>query len=226
MMSRTKVKICCIQNAEEIELAVSRGVDALGLVAAMPSGPGPIPEDEIARILPKAPPGVDTFLLTSETETSAIVLQLEKTGANTVQIVDRVGEEVRKAVKREHPSISVVQVVHVVDESSLDEAIDVSASSDAILLDSGNFSGEVRVLGGTGKTHDWALSRKIRDAIDVPLFLAGGLSPENISDAIKAVRPYGVDICTGVRTDYHLDSEKLDRYLAEIRRTDEHLTTL
>lgn len=198
-------------------MAVRYGADAVGLVAAMPSGPGPISEKKIAEIVPTVPPGVASFLLTSEIEAEAIIAQQQKTGANTLQLVDSVDEDVRIELKRQLPGIKLVQVIHVQDETALEEAVDAADTSDAILLDSGSPDADVRVLGGTGKTHDWELSRRIRNEIDVPLFLAGGLRPDNVAEAIRVVRPYAVDVCTGVREDYRLDEAKLDAFVRVIR---------
>lgn len=219
-MARTRIKICCIQNAGEVRLAVRYGADALGLVAAMPSGPGPIPEEEIAGIVPLVPPAVSSFLLTSEREADAIVNQQQRTGASTLQLVDAVTPEVRRELKRRLPGVKLVQVIHVTGESALEAAREAAETSDGILLDSGSPDAEVRVLGGTGRTHDWPLSRRIREAIDLPLFLAGGLRPENVAEAIRQVQPYAVDVCTGVRDDYRLDEGKLNAFVNAVRSQD------
>ena len=101
------------------------------------------------------------------------------------------------------PGIALVQVIHVTGEESLEEAVRVAPSVDAILLDSGNQNLAVKELGGTGRRHDWTISRRIRDAIaPYPAFSRRAvLRPENVAEAIKTVRPYGLDVCTGVRTD-------------------------
>ena len=75
----------------------------------------------------------------------------------------------------------------------------------------------VKELGGTGRTHDWSLSRAIREAINVPLFLAGGLKPENVAQAIEEVGPFGLDLCSGVRTDGKLDVNKLTQFVENAR---------
>lgn len=217
--NRVRVKICCIQSAEEAALAVRYGADALGLVSAMPSGPGPIPEARIAEIISVVPPGISTFLLTSKTEFEDILEQHVRTGATTLQLCNRVTPEVRRAIHTVIPWVKVVQVVHVVDEHSVEEALVVSETTDAILLDSGQPNADVPTLGGTGNVHDWNLSKRIVDNVDVPVYLAGGLNPGNVTEAIRTVQPFGVDICTGIRTDYHLDESKLGPYMAAIHST-------
>jgi phosphoribosylanthranilate isomerase len=221
-MNRTRIKICCIQSPAEVELAVRYGADAVGLVSGMPSGPGPIEEEVIRESALRTPPGVASFLLTSLVEADGIIEQQRRTGANTLQLVDAVEPAVRERIKRELPGIGIVQVIHVEGEEALGQAIEAARTSDAVLLDSGSPGAEVKVLGGTGRVHDWSLSRRIRDSIAVPLFLAGGLNPGNIEEAIAAVEPYGVDICTGIRreTDYMLDEQKLHDYVRAVQTAD------
>lgn len=88
---------------------------------------------------------------------------------------------------------------------------------DALLLDSGNQKLAVKELGGTGRTHDWRISRQIVETVPVPVFLAGGLTPENVSTAIQEVRPFGLDVCSGLRTNGKLDGEKVKRFFASVQ---------
>ena len=212
-----RIKICCMQSAEEVALAVRYGADAVGFVSAMPSGFGPIREDLIAALIPAAPPAVATFLLTSSGSAAAIADQVRRLGPTTVQIVDRPEAGCRAELRRLLPATRIVQVVHVTGSEAVAEAAAVAPEADAILLDSGNPALRVKELGGTGRTHDWAVSRKIRDAVGVPLWLAGGLTADNVAGAIAAARPFGVDVCTGVRTNGRLDEEKLARFVEAVR---------
>jgi len=213
---RTRIKICCISSVEEAALAVRCGADALGLVSAMPSGPGVIAEDLIAAIAPTVPPPVATFLLTSETQAAAILAQQRRCRVNTIQICDRVTADCLRELRAALPGIALVQVVHVTGEESVAEAVAVADKVDAILLDSGNQKLAVKELGGTGRTHDWRVSRQIVASVPVPVFLAGGLNPDNVADAIQQVRPFGVDICSGVRTAGKLDAEKLHQFVQSV----------
>jgi len=212
----TRVKICCIASIEEALLAVRYGASAVGLVSAMPSGPGVIPEELIAEIAAVIPPGVSSFLLTSLQSAEKIIEQQQRCGTNTIQICDRVTSGTHAEIKRALPGIKIVQVIHVTGEESVGEARTVSKDVDAILLDSGNQSLPVKELGGTGRTHDWQISRLIREAIGIPMFLAGGLNPYNVSEAITAVGPYGVDVCSGVRTNGKLHKEKLISFMSNV----------
>lgn len=206
---RPRVKICCIASIEEAGMAIEHGASAVGLVSAMPSGPGPIPEELIAEIAVTIPPGVSSFLLTCQEDVEAIVDQQRRLRVNTIQVCDRLPAGSYARLREELPGVSLVQVVHVTGPAAVDEAIAIAPEVDAILLDSGNQSLAIKELGGTGRTHDWRLSRTIRESIDVPLFLAGGLKPENVAAAIREVRPFGVDVCSGLRIEGRLDPQKL-----------------
>jgi phosphoribosylanthranilate isomerase len=214
-MSQARIKICCIQNAVEVKLAVRYGASALGFVSAMPSGPGPIAEDLIAKIVSTVPPGVASFLLTSKQDAASIIEQQRRLRTSTLQIVDAVSIETLQELRRALSGIGLVQVIHVRGAESVDEALAIAPYVDAILLDSGNPSLPVKVLGGTGKTHDWALSKEIVDRCGKPVFLAGGLKAENVREAIERVRPYAVDVCSGVRTNGLLDEKKLVAFMKE-----------
>mgnify|MGYP001813335870 CR=1 FL=1 len=217
----TRLKVCCIASVEEARLAIDLGASALGLVSAMPSGPGVIDEETIARITATVPPGVATFLLTSKTAVADIVDQHRRCRTTTIQVVDRLADGSLTDLKRALPGIGVVQVVHVVDEDAVREAVTAAAQADAILLDSGRPGAAVKELGGTGRVHDWAISLKIREAIaPKPLYLAGGLRPANAPEAIAAVRPFGLDVCSGVRTDGRLDAVRLSALVEAMAEAD------
>jgi len=214
-----RIKICCIRDIHEAETAIRYGASAIGLVAAMPSGPGPIPDDLIRQIAAATPPPVATFLLTSRTSVREIIKHNHLTHTNTIQIVDALSEGTYDELKAALPYVKIVQVIHVVSEASVEEAERISRSVDAILLDSGNPNLRVKELGGTGRVHNWQLSLKIREQASCPVFLAGGLKPENVREAIETVGPYAVDVCSGVRTNGLLDEDKLEKFFSEVRRT-------
>ena len=215
-MVQIKVKICCIATTEEASMAIRYGASAIGLVARMPSGPGPIEDDLIRRITKTVPPPIATFLLTCETTAEQIIAHHKKTFTNTIQLVDELPEKEYTIIKEALPAIKLVQVIHVIDEGSVEEAIKISKHVDAILLDSGNPKLAIKELGGTGRVHDWKLSRKIKESIHIPLFLAGGLNATNVRQAIDEVEPYAVDVCTGVRRNGNLDENKLKAFFEAI----------
>ena len=215
---RPRVKICCIANEQESADAIAIGASAVGLVGQMPSGPGPISDEEIFRIAQTVPPPVATFLLTSEQTPQGIIEHHLRTRTNTIQIVDELAGHDYDAIRAQLPNVKLVQVIHVIDESSVDEAGDLAEHVDAILLDSGNPKLAVKQLGGTGRRHDWKISRQIVETCGKPVFLAGGLNAENVREAIDAVRPFGLDLCSGVRTEGSLDREKLERFFSAVDR--------
>jgi len=214
--TKPRVKICCIASVAEAWMAIEHGASAIGLVSAMPSGPGPIAEELIAEIAAPVPPGVASFLLTCKQDVASIIDQQRRTRVNTIQICDRLVDGTYEDLRQALPGISLVQVIHVTGPEAVHEALAISSHVDAILLDSGNQSLKVKELGGTGRTHDWALSRAIRESVEVPVYLAGGLKPENVAEAIRAVRPFGVDVCSGLRSDGRLDEVKLKSFFAAI----------
>jgi phosphoribosylanthranilate isomerase len=211
------IKVCCMASVDEAEIAMRAGASAIGLVSAMPSGAGVIDDATIAEIAAAMPRRLQTFLLTSRTDAEAIARQLFAAGANTVQVVDRVPAGTLERLRDLAPRVKIVQVVHVLGPESVGEAENLAHLVDAILLDSGNPSLAIKELGGTGRTHDWSVSRSIVASVPVPVYLAGGLRAENVGAAIQAVRPAGVDVCTGVRTDGRLDVEKLEAFVSAVR---------
>lgn len=215
---KPRIKICCINSTDEAKTAIEFGASAVGLVAKMPSGPGPISDDLIRQISMTIPPPIGIFLLTSETSVTEIIKHHQRTNTNTIQIVDSITNGTYSQLKSALPFVKIVQVIHVIDERSVDEAIIISELVDAILLDSGNPKLRVKELGGTGRVHNWRLSRQIRDNSKCPIFLAGGLNPENVRQAIEEVQPFAIDVCSGVRTNGNLDKQKLDLFFYEAWR--------
>lgn len=216
MVAKTRVKICCIGSVEEAQLAIRCGADAVGLVSQMPSGPGVISDELIAQIAAQVPPPIASFLLTSLASADGIAEQHLVCRTNTLQLCDNVTPDVHRQVRACLPGIAIVQVVHVCDESAIELALRYAETADALLLDSGNTTLDIKELGGTGRTHDWMLSARIVESVGLPVFLAGGLNAGNVGSAIRTVRPFGVDVCSGVRTDGMLDERKLATFLAEV----------
>ncbi len=213
---KTKVKICCISSIEEANTAIEYGASALGLVGEMPSGPGVISDELIAEIAAQTAPPIATFLLTSKIKSNEIIAHAKRTNTNTIQLVDEIIEGSLSEVKFALPSVKLVQVIHIIDYSSIEEALSYQGKVSALLLDSGNPNLIVKELGGTGKVHNWDISREICREAKMPVFLAGGLSPENVREAIDYVQPWGVDICSGVRTNFKLDRNKLDAFFKQL----------
>ena len=197
-------------------MAIGAGADAIGLVGKMPSGPGPIPDWLISEIVKTIHPPIATFLLTSEQSSEEIIYHVKRVDTNTVQIVDELTTGDYADIRTALPHLKIVQVIHVIDDKSIDEAIKFSEHVDALLLDSGNPRAAIKTLGGTGNVHNWEISRDIVSSVEIPVFLAGGLHADNVRQAIETVRPFGVDICSGVRTEGKLDPNKLEAFIKAV----------
>jgi len=210
-------------SVEEAHLAAGHGASAVGLVGDMPSGPGVIGAKAAAKIAREAPTGLDTFLLTSGERAADIANELAVCPASTVQIVRHIDPEEYPALIEAVPQVRRVQVIHIEDEGALTLATRYTPFVHAFLLDSGRTSGATPQFGGTGNTHDWSISARFVAQTKLPVYLAGGLKCANVYDAITQVRPYGVDLCTGVRTNDQLDEAKLLSFMEEVRRASETL---
>jgi phosphoribosylanthranilate isomerase len=212
-----QVKICCISSLEEAKLAIQSGATDIGLLGKMPSGPGIISDELIAQISKRISPNNSTWLLTSEIESKKIIAQHKKTNTTTIQIVYKIKYANYCEIRNALPDIKIAQVVHILGDDSIEEAKRVSEFVDYLLLDSGNPNLPIKQLGGTGKTHNWSISKRICQEVNVPVYLAGGLNSKNINGAIEYVKPYGVDLCSGVRTDQKLDETKLIEFFSKVK---------
>ena len=212
-----KLKICCISSIAEAQMAIVHGADAIGLVGPMPSGPGTIDDELIAEIAGLVPDEIDTFLLTSETSAEKVVKHHQRAKTSAIQIVDKLQTGNHAEIKVYLPKVKIVQVVHINGEESINEALEAAETADAVLLDSGNPNLTIKELGGTGRTHNWEISRRIVEQSQKPVFLAGGLNPDNVLRAIEVVGPFGIDLCSGVRTNGSLDHSKLKKFVAAAR---------
>lgn len=212
-----RVKVCCISSVEEAALAIHYGAHALGLVSEMPSGVGVIPDARIREIAETIPPGVSSFLLMARLDPEAIIAHQREARVNTIQLVDRVSLPVLRKLRSSLPGVSLVQAIHVTGSDAIAEAASVAPLVDALLLDSGTPDGPVRELGGTGRVHDWEISVQIVVDVECPVFLAGGLRPDNVARAIQKVRPFGVDVCSALRPDGLLNEQLLASFFEAVR---------
>jgi len=214
---KPRVKICCISSIEEAQTAIRFGASAIGLVSEMPSGPGVISEELIGEIIRNVPADIDTFLLTCKQNPEAVIAQQQKTLVNTIQLVDAFPLSGYAILRQALSGIRIVQVIHVSGDKSIQEVAAIAPYVDAILLDSGNPLLATKELGGTGRTHNWSVSRRICEDVHIPIYLAGGLKPENVHEAVEQVHPYALDVCSGVRTNGYLDTQKLAAFFSNIK---------
>jgi phosphoribosylanthranilate isomerase len=215
-VNRVRVKVCCISSVLEAELAIAHGADALGLVGDMPSGPGVIDDDLAREIAAWIPPGVETFLLTSRDSADAIADHVAYCGTTTVQIVQHIDPREYPRLISSLPGVRRVQVIHIEDASALELTDAYRAFVHAFLLDSGRPNAPVAELGGTGRAHDWEISAEFVRRAGKPVFLAGGLNPGNVRTAIDTVSPFGVDVCSGVRSAGRLEPERLAAFTERV----------
>ena len=214
---RLRIKICCIASIEEAQMALDAGADAVGLVSAMPSGPGVIGDALIAEIIDWVGSRAATVLLTSRLTAASISEQLQRALPTVIQLVDTLPDDELTGLRAQHSDVLVMPVIHVQSADSIAEAVRLGPVADALLLDSGNPTAIVKELGGTGHTHDWRLSSAICQATRIPVFLAGGLRADNVAEAVRTTRPFGVDVCSGVRRDGRLNEQRLTAFITEAR---------
>jgi phosphoribosylanthranilate isomerase len=217
-MKYPRIKICCISSPDEARLAIEHGADIIGMVGPMPNGPGVIDLKSMSSIRAVIPADLDTFLLTSKLNAGDIAKEYRFAGTTAVQLTDYIEHQEYAALRQHLPGVRLVQVIHVVDENDFERAVAASEHADALLLDSGTPLANERTLGGTGRVHNWDISREIVASVDVPVFLAGGLHADNVRSAIEKVKPFGVDVCSGVRTGGKLDARKLQNFIKAVRR--------
>jgi phosphoribosylanthranilate isomerase len=213
----TRIKICCITSSEEAHIAASNGADALGFVSDMPSGPGVISESEIKNIISGLGPFVLPVLLTSKNTAADISVQYNYCCPGAFQLCEPMTEKELRKLTKLLPAVPLIRVIHVSGPESLEEAKFYEPFINAFLLDTGQRSGRLKQLGGTGKTHDWSLSTEIVKSVKIPVILAGGLNAQNVKQAIEYVKPYAVDVCSGVRTNNRLDPVKLSEFISIVR---------
>jgi phosphoribosylanthranilate isomerase len=220
-MPRVRVKVCCISSLEEARTAIAAGADALGLVGDMPAGgPGIIDAEQARSICAVVPPPVATFVLTSACMAAEIAEQTRYCGASAVQLVRHIDPAEYSGLIRRTAGRRRVQVIHVDASGALELVQAYRPFVHAFLLDSGRPGDELPVLGGTGRTHDWKLSAEIVARAERPVFLAGGLRAENVNRALATIKPFGVDLCSGVRSEGRLDTGNLERFMAAVRRAE------
>lgn len=215
-----RIKICCIADLPEAELAGRAGADFLGFVGPMPDGPGILTHDAMRAVVARFSPPPEPVLLTSAPTAEGIVADAAAVGVTTVQVVRHIAPA--EAAKLAQTSLTVLQVVHVEGPDAIDLISVYAPHCDAFLLDSGRPS--KGSLGGTGRVHDWAVSTAFVARSPRPVFLAGGLTPENVAEAVQRVRPDGLDVCSGLRVDGRLMPNRLAEFVTRSRAAEEAIT--
>ena len=195
-MRTVKVKICGITREEDVRIASDSGADAVGFVVGVPSSPRNVTLRKAESLVKLVPLFVTSVLVTVPTGIDGLKKMFEALNTDAVQIHGEVIPDAT-ALRANLPNTHLIRAVKVNPIDARKGVLEASKSFDAVLLDS-SAQGK---YGGTGIVHDWHLSRGVRDAIHpTPLLLAGGLTPENVQEAIHTVHPYAVDISTGVES--------------------------
>jgi phosphoribosylanthranilate isomerase len=193
-----RAKVCGVRSDRDLDVVVRSGADAVGLICGVTH----VTEDELTAdqargLARRTPPMVSTVLVTHLTDAGEILHLAEHVGVDTIQVHGLVTPETVARVAELAGGRRVIKAVHVLGPEAVEEAVALVDICDAVLLDSRTSDR----LGGTGRTHDWSISRQIADALrdrGRPVILAGGLRPENVADAVRAVRPFAVDVNSGV----------------------------
>jgi|YelNatPaOPRAMG01_1025707.scaffolds.fasta_scaffold63559_2 phosphoribosylanthranilate isomerase len=212
-----KVKICGITREEDLEDAVSAGADIVGFIVDVPSSPRSLKPQDATHLISKVPSSVSSVAVTVLRDLDGLT-KVFNLGADYLQLHGEPSLIVNLA-KEGFLKKDVIGVVNARLPNALKLAIDYSQLFKIVLLDSLRNG----CLGGSGETHDWRVSRMIRDTIQPrPLILAGGLTPENVGIAVSTVKPYGVDVSTGVEAKPGVkDREKVFKFISEAKKVGE-----
>ncbi|MFW6039529.1 MAG: phosphoribosylanthranilate isomerase [Gemmatimonadota bacterium] len=213
-----RVKVSCLRSPEEARRAVSFGAAAIGIASGVPGSTEELDDDQIAAVTASVRDDIGTFLLTALEDPNEIAAKAERCGVNTVQLWEALPPEAYIELRRAAPGLSVAQSIHMGEGNPVERALEMAGVADALVLGSTNPEPPFRWTSPHGRTHDWEASRRIVAAVNVPVILSGGLTRRNVADAVRLVRPYGVEVCSGVRTDGGLDTSLLVQFLESVAR--------
>lgn len=213
-----RVQIAGISTLADARAVERAGADAIGFTIGLPDGPHNGLDAHRARAMIRAlPPLITPVLITYETTAATVVPLCRYLGVSTVQLHARPDPQEVAAIRAALPGVKVILAVHVTGEEAIAAALALAPHADALILDS--YDPVTGRRGATGRTHDWSISRRIVERVPVPVILAGGLTPTNVADAIRLVRPWAVDTHTGVeRPDGSTDHERVRAFVRAARR--------
>ncbi len=203
----TRVKICGIMNEQDLNCAISGGADAVGFIVEVEGSRHRISAEYARELIRKAPVFIKSVAVIAPDSSEDAALLAQKTGADILQIYGAIGPDEIKTLRKRVPQ----KVIAALPPG--EEARRLAEVADAVLLDTFK-DGK---LGGTGAVHDWSVSATLARELTVPVILAGGLNPSNVRDAIRTVRPYAVDVASGVETNGIKDQKKVESFIREVR---------
>lgn len=213
-----KVKICGIKRIEDALKAVEYGADAIGLLVGQAHASKDFIDKKKAKeIVDGIPPFISTVMVTHMVDVKLIIEFAKYIGVSTLQLHGDSTASHIKIIKKELVNVKIIKSIHVIDKSSIEKEKEYLGFADAILLDSINKATDQ--IGGTGLIHDWNISKEIVEKCPIPVILAGGLNSDNIEEAVDKVRPYGIDVNSGVKgKDGFKDYQKLKLFIERTKK--------
>lgn len=209
-----RVKICGLMRFGDVSAALNEGADAVGFVVNSPLSPRNLNFSRARRLMKSVGVFSTKVVVTSSGNPRGLFKICERIRPDALQLHYHTPQLIR-LLRKERPDVKLILATQIRDESSLKRAEDSSRYADATLTDSPSATR----MGGTGRVHDWGLTTKVRDAIyPHPLILAGGLTVSNVATAIAKVRPYGVDVSSGVERRIGVkDHEEIRRFIMKAK---------
>jgi len=195
-----KVKICANRSVEDAKMSIAFGADVIGILVGQEHTSDDFVDKFKAREIATFAKGkCDVSLVTHLTNAKEIIELTKFIGNNTIQLHSDISEDEVLLIRKELPNVKLVRLIHVSSDGKICTDYQKMKYVDFYLLDSFNL--KTNQVGGTGLTHDWNKSRKLISILNKPTFLAGGLNPNNVKEAIKLTRPYGVDVNSGCKNE-------------------------
>lgn len=219
ILRRPRVQIAGISTLDDALACERAGADAIGFTIGLPTGPhNGLDEAGAAAIIRRLPPFITPVLITYRVTAAEVVPMCRAMGVSQVQLHAPADPAELEKMRAAIPGLKLILAVNVTGPEALDLARERAARADALILDT--YDPATGRHGATGKTHDWSLSARIVEAVGVPVILAGGLTPANVAAAIRRVRPWGVDVHTGVeRPDGTTDHDLVRAFVAVAHAT-------
>jgi len=211
-----KVKICGLKTERDIKMAVNAGADAVGFITEVPvDSPRKISISEASRLISKVPVFISSVLVIMPKNADEAIIMIDEAKPTEVQIHNALPLAELKKIRE--TGVRIIKTIPVSEHADTEMLInlikDLSGIADAVLLDT-VIDGKT---GGTGVSHNWELSRKVVLSAGMPVILAGGLTPSNVSEAVQCVRPYAVDTASGVETNGKKDETKILDFINNAR---------
>jgi len=209
-----RVKFCGTASLADMQSAIDAGCDAVGFIMGVTHQSSDfVTPAEAAKMIRHLPPFIEPVAVTHLQETNDLIRLVRDSRCTTLQIQDTVEPSGIDTIRDALPYLKVLKAVHVMDESAIPTAKRYEPYADALILDTRTRE----KIGGTGIPHDWNISATIVANSAIPVILAGGLTPENVASAIRKVRPYGVDVHTGIKKDGVRSPERTLAFAREAR---------